>query len=369
MTMEEQNIKIEEALKKEEVIDLREVFMTLWKKKKTFMWVWIITVILAAAWIFPVPRYYYSEVKLAPEIDNSMSGGALGSIASSFGFNLGEMQTTDAIYPMLYPELFETNDFIVGLTDIQVRTEDGEICTDLFTYMRDYQQIAPYKIPLKWVKKQILSLIPSKKFEGEPGESGKMNPHRLSEDQNAIIEAIRANISCDVDIKTQMITISVKDQDRLVCAILADSIRYHLQEFITNYRTSKARVDVEHYSQLAQKARTDYETALEAYGRYCDANRDVILQTAISKRDELESDVQLKYNTFTAMNTQLETAKAKLQERTPAFTLIQGASVPIKPAGPKRVVFIILMLFVSTIFTGVYIFRQQIKEMLLAPNK
>jgi uncharacterized protein involved in exopolysaccharide biosynthesis len=47
--------------------------------------------------------------------------------------------------------------------------------------------------------------------------------------------------------------------------------------------------------------------------------------------------MQLKYNIYTAMNSQMQTAAAKLQEATPAFTVIQSASVPVKPAGPKRV--------------------------------
>ena len=55
-----------------------------------------------------------------------------------------------------------------------------------------------------------------------------------------------------------------------------------------------------------------------------------------SKEADLENEMQLKYNIYTAMNTQMQAAAAKLQEATPAFTIIQSASVPIKPAGPKR---------------------------------
>lgn len=364
---EQKNIKVEQ--KNDEVIDLRQVIKTLWHKKKTFMCVWIVTAIVSAVLIFPVPRYYFSEVKLAPEMESNMSGGALGSIASSLGFDLGSGQTSDAIYPMLYPELFETNDFIVSLADIPIQTEDGEVQTDYFTYMKEYQEQTFYMLPIKWLKGKILSLIPKDKVEGMPGPGGKMNPYRLSDEQNSVIEVIRSNISCDVDIKTQMITISVKDQDRLVCALLADSIRVRLQNLITDYRTNKARVDVEHYEKLASQAKLDYEKAMDVYGRYCDANRDVILQTAISKRDELEGDVQLKYNTFTAMNTQLEASKAKLQERTPAFTLLQGASVPVKPAGPKRLIFIVGMLFLSTIATILYIYRKEIANLLLGEEQ
>ena len=180
MNTEENKINPEarqQQSQKDDVIDLREVFLTLWKRKKLFIWVWIITTIVAAALIFPVPRYYVTEVKLAPELDNSMSSSALGSIASSFGFDMGGMQTTDAIYPMIYPELFESNEFIVNLFDVQVKNMDGDIHTDLYTYMKDYQEKTVYMIPVIWLQRQLLSLFPKKKVEGEPGIAGKINPY------------------------------------------------------------------------------------------------------------------------------------------------------------------------------------------------
>jgi uncharacterized protein involved in exopolysaccharide biosynthesis len=50
-------------------------------------------------------------------------------------------------------------------------------------------------------------------------------------------------------------------------------------------------------------------------------------------------------------------AKAKIQERTPAFTVIKGAAVPIKPAGPKRMIFVALMLFFATFVISIYSIR------------
>ena len=63
--------------------------------------------------------------------------------------------------------------------------------------------------------------------------------------------------------------------------------------------------------------------------------------------------MQAKYNVYTAMNTQLQAATAKLQEATPAFTVIETASMPIKPAGPKRMIIsIAMMLLAFFVLTG-----------------
>ena len=362
--MEEQKKHILED-KNDEVIDLREVFTSLWKKKKTFIWVWVVTAIVSAILIFPVPRYYQSTVKLAPEIDNSMSGGALGSIASSFGFDLSNMQTTDAIYPMLYPELLESTDFIIDLMNIPVQTDDGEVSTDYYHYLKEHQQQTFYMVPFKWLKREISSWFKTEKIEGA-GEGSHIQAFRMSEEQKGIVDLVNANVSCDVDMKTQVISITVQDQDRLICATIADSIRQHLQDFIISYRTRKAANDVRHYEELTAQAKSDYERSMIEYGAYCDANRDIILQSAISKRDELENAIQLNLNKYNTMNTQLEAANAKLQERIPAFTILQSAIVPTKPAGPKRMIFIIVMLFLSTLVTGTYILRKQIIDLLIS---
>ena len=55
-------------------------------------------------------------------------------------------------------------------------------------------------------------------------------------------------------------------------------------------------------------------------------------------------------------------ADMKVQQETPAFTTLKSAIVPVKPAGPKRMIFVALMMILSTIATSIYILRIIIKE-------
>jgi uncharacterized protein involved in exopolysaccharide biosynthesis len=82
---------------------------------------------------------------------------------------------------------------------------------------------------------------------------------------------------------------------------------------------------------------------------------DVTVKSVELRIADLENDMQLKYNTYSTMCTQLEAAKAKVLERTPVFTVIKGADVPIKPAGPKRMLFVAGMLLLTFIGTSAYI--------------
>ena len=76
--------------------------------------------------------------------------------------------------------------------------------------------------------------------------------------------------------------------------------------------------------------------------------------------------MQLRYNAYTAHSTQLQAARAKLREETPAFTQIQSATVPIKPSAPKRMIFCgIFLLFtfiVVTIYAGVKYDPNKVKK-------
>jgi uncharacterized protein involved in exopolysaccharide biosynthesis len=74
-----------------------------------------------------------------------------------------------------------------------------------------------------------------------------------------------------------------------------------------------------------------------------------------AKVESLENEMQAKYNIYNSINTQLQTARAKLQEATPAFTIIESASVPIKPAGPKRMIISIAMMILSFFVLSGYI--------------
>jgi uncharacterized protein involved in exopolysaccharide biosynthesis len=343
---------MEETKKRPEVIDLRVVAQKIWKNRKLFYKTLPIAFVLSCVYILSIPRYYTTDVKLAPELGSSMGVGTLGDIASSFGFDLADMQTSDAISPLLYPDLMEDNKFVVNLFDINVTTQDGSISTTYHDYLKKHQKKAWWIIIKGW----ITNLFTSENSTGD-SSSSKTDPYKLSKGEDDVANGIRNNIKVSFDKKTGVISIVVKSQDPLVCKTITDSVTTRLQNFITDYRTNKARIDVEHYKQLTAEAKTEYEKARQRYGSYADANMDIVLESYRAKRDDLENDMQLKFNAYSTLNTQLQAAMAKLQDRTPAFTTIKGASIPIKPAGPKRMIFIVgmmLLVFFGTTFYTLY---------------
>lgn len=349
-TMENEN--------KKPKIDVSYIVGLLWGRKKLFFKIWTTVFILSCLWIFPQPRYYTAEVMLAPEAGGDNAMGGLGSIAASFGLNLGGLSSSDAIYPELYPDFMTSTDFVVSLFDIPVKSLDGEINTTLYDYECKHQKQAFYKKPISWIRTKVKNwLSPT-----QEGSLRQVNPFMLTERQFEIVEKLRNDIGCTVDNLSSVFIIRTKAQDPLIAATLADSVRVRLQDAIIRYRTNKITLDVKHYEEVVEQARQDYEKARLEYSTFCDSHINMSNETMSSRKSALDNEVSLQYNIYATARASLQASTMKLQERTPAFTVLQNAFVPIKPAGPKRVIFVLTMLVLSTFVTAVYLLRKEIKS-------
>lgn len=340
---------------KEDGINLRAIFKYILSNKNKYILPIILVFAFSCIYIFSLPRYYTSSIMLAPETESSGTNSALGSLASSFGFDLGNGQTSDAISPLLYPDLMKDNGFVSTLFNIHFEIPDKHQTVSYFEYLKSYQKYAWWNKAISFVTNLL---------KKKPAESPKatFDPYHLSRTEDQVAGLVRSKINISINKKTNIISINVEDQNPIICRVIADSVMLRLQDFITEYRTNKARIDMLYYEALTDSAKSEYDKAVKLYGRYADANQNVVLQSYRSKISDLENNIQLKYTTYTTLNTQLQAAKAKVQERTPAFTVIKGAEVPIKPAGPKRMIFVFSMLILTVLATTVYLLRREIAE-------
>lgn len=333
-------------------IDLLSITKTLWKAKKLYAITCGIALIIGMIVAFSIPKTYKVKVVLAPELSNGMNlSGGLSDIASMVGINIGNNGSNiDAIYPELYPEIVSSVPFLTDMFNIKVTTKDGSLkAITLYSYLKDKQKYPWWEKIIGGIKK-----IFSKK-NGTFTKNGKVNYFMLNKEQDDIAQAIQSMINCSVDKKTNIITISVTTQDALVSASLADSVCNKIQDYIIAYRTKKARNDLNYVQKLCTEAKAQYIKAQEKYSSYSDSNEDVILQSFKAKQEEMENEMQLRYNIYNQCAQQLQLAKAKVQERTPAFTVIDPATVPLKKDGPKRMTILFVYIFIAIVLTSIYV--------------
>ena len=339
-------------------INFVKLFNVLWQGRMWYVKVLPVAFVLAAIYALAQPNYYNCTVKLSPEMSSSKSTSGLASLASSFGVNLGSGGAgTEALFPTLYPDLMNSVDFKTSLFHVPVTIEGNKEKGEKDRTMSYYDYLSKEQKSPWWSQgiKAIMSM-----FNGQSSMvNEKVNKFRLTREQAGIVKAIDQKVVCDVDKKTMVITINVTDQDPVIAATMADTVKTRLQNFITDYRTSKARVDLEYNRKICAETKARYEKARQLYAEFMDHNRDIILQTVRQKQTDLENEMQLQYNAYTQVASQLLAAEAKVQEETPAFTTLQSATVPVMKAGPKRAQMCLIFVFLAFLGTTGWIIYKE----------
>ena len=354
MEQNQQN-QINPQVRKPQPIDFGAIWKAIKSNRKLYYIVLPIAFMVAVVIAKSIPTYYKCEVILAPE---SVGGGGtsqLASLASSFGVSLGGggNASGDAITPSLYPDLMKSTDFKTSLFPIKVHGKKDKTSMTYYDYLKN-----EWKEP--WWEDFFGLSAPEKQPDT------LVNNFELTGEQTRIANMIVSNVACVIDKKTGLISIGVTAQDPYIVALLADSVKARLQDFLTDYRTQKSRHDLEYAEMLQSQAKKDYEHARQKYVEFVDANQEVVLESIRQKQTDLENDLQLQYNNYNTLSAQVLAYKAKVQEATPAFTTLQRATVPLAPAGPKRLKIVFACLLLAALISTVWVLykEKQLKPLL-----
>ena len=307
---------------------------------------------------FSLPKVYTASTKIAPEIASKSGGGNLSSLASLAGINLGNMSTTDAMSPDLYPEVVNSTPFMVDLFSVPVefKYKKQMMNSDLYDYMKNYTKVPwwnkvlsiPFKA-LDW----FMGLFHEKveKLEGY----SDVNPSELTLEQSKMVAALHEGIAVAVDKKTGVITTTVSAQDPHVAATVAQEVIDRLQAYVTTYRTDKSRKDLEYYQQLYDEAKAQYYDAQQRYARFVDANQGMVLQRARTEEERLKNEADLAFQLYNSCAQQLQVAKAKVQQETPVCSVIQPPSVPVRRSKPSKATIIVAFMFLAVCVEAVWL--------------
>lgn len=299
------------------------------------------------------PKQYTVSITLSPEMGSSKSGSGLASMAASFlGGSIGS-DSPDALNATLTPDIVTSTPFLMELFDARVVSQDKQIDTTFTAYL-DEQKSSWMGYVLKapgMAISGIKSLFSDKEEKTATIQKGAIE---LNEKDAAKLEGLRQQIMADVDKKTAITTLSVTLQDPKVTATIADSVVSKLQQYITAYRTSKAKEDCQYLEKLYKERQQEYYDAQQRYARYVDANSNVVFQSTLAERERLQNDMNLAYQVYSQVAQQLQVARAKVQEEKPVFAVVEPAVVPLNPSGTSRKVIVLGFLFLAVAFTGAW---------------
>lgn len=299
------------------------------------------------------PKQYTVSITLSPEMGSGKSSSGLASMAASFlGGSIGS-DSPDALNATLAPDIVASTPFLLELFDARVVSQDQQIDTTFTAYL-DEQKSSWLGYVLKAPGMAISGIKSLFTDEEEKTATIQEGAIELNEEDAKKLEGLRKQISADVDKKTAITTLSVTLQDPKVTATIADSVVSKLQQYITAYRTSKAKEDCQYLEKLYKERQQEYYDAQQRYARYVDANSNVVFQSTMAERERLQNDMSLAYQVYSQVAQQLQVARAKVQEEKPVFAVVEPAVVPLNPSGTSRKVIVLGFLFLAVAFTGAW---------------
>lgn len=333
-------------------IDLVTLFHKLIRKRKSLYKAIGAGIIAGAIIGFSLPKTYQVDVSLSPESGVSATSG-LSGIASMFGLgNASAGFGEDALTFNMFPEIVKTNPFVLEMLQIPIQTQKGD-CVILYDYLDTEKK--PWWSYVMGAPGILIGGIKSFFKEEQKDSIRAIDSFRLTPEQSGRIGMLKKVLEVETDKKSNMTKVTVSLQDPLAAAIVADSAVHKLQEYITDYRTRKAKQDYDFQLSLCEQYKKEYFEAQQEYAKFADANRNVILQTVTSEKERLQKNLTLAEQIYSQSMGQLQVLRGKVQEAKPVFAVVEPATVPLAPASPKKMLIIIAFAFLAFVFESAWI--------------
>lgn len=307
---------------------------------KTVLWFAAGGFVLGCIIAIGTPRKFVVTSKLAPEL-SSTATNRLSSVASMMGFSSTMFGTTDAVYPMVYPDIVHSPDFVADLFDtpVQCKVKKEIKDTTLYGYLTDLSggNVVAKVIgfPLS-IPGRIKGLFEPKMEDDEPGVAVPVDPFHFTRKQGRIYKMLCKCIKAEIDKKTLVVTITVQMSDAQICATLAEAVNENLRKYIIRYRTEKSVSERDYYATLYEKAQQEYYEAQRIYSRYMDTHQSMAFLSVQTERERLRNEAQIKYQLYSTSAQQLQNAEAKVMQETPVFAEILKPTVPLKSANSRK---------------------------------
>ena len=294
-----------------------------------------------------IPKQYTVEVTLSPEMGNNKGGGLSGLAASFLGSGVTMGDGTDALNASLSADIVSSTPFLLELSAMEIPISKNEVMA-LSIYLDE--ESSPWWSYVIGFPGMVIGGVKSLFTGGDEPisyDKASQGAIELSKKELKKIETLKKMISASVDKKTSMTSVAVTFQTPRVAAVVADSVVKKLQEHIIDYRTSKAKEDCGYLEKLFKERQQEYYAAQQKYADYLDSHDNIILQSVRAEQERLQNDMSLAYQVYSQVASQLQVARAKVQEEKPVFAVVEPAVVPLTPSGTSKKIYVLAFIFLS----------------------
>ena len=299
--------------------------------RKKFLIVNLVVLLLALAYLlFFAKPYFESTVTVLPEYGSKSNMlSQLSGLAELAGVKVGETAPTEIYQKLIYSETV--------LQDVIY----AKYKTDEF----------PYSV-------NLIQYFEIDESDNNPVIQKRKNFLKLFE------VVTKGRISTEVDRMTKILNVTVTMPEAQLSADVANKLVEALDLYIRTQRKSYATEQSYYLDKRTTQIKDSLNIAENKLKIFREQNR-ITSQSPnlLLEQGRLMRDVEILQTVFIELTKQLEIAKIDQIKDAPVLNIKEYAKNPVKKAGPKRASSLIIIMFFSSLLSGLYfIFKQDFKN-------
>ncbi len=342
------------AKEADQEVDLIHLIREIWSKRIFVFKVSTVFIAIGLIIAFTSKVEYIASCRLLPESQegNLPDLGGFGGLAGLAGINL-DMKSSGVLTPELYPEIVRSTTFLTDMINAPIYFEKLDTTLSSYNYLKDIDRPSL----LGWIKKYTIGLPGQirKLFISSSNDYSGSNDEmlRLSKDDWEIIQDYSDRLSVSVDERTGIIDIQTELPDPLAAAKTTAHLVEVLTERVTDYKIEKARQELIFIENQFLEVKEEYERKQHRLARFTDRNRNITTSIVQTEYQRLQNEMDISFEVYKGLASQLEQAKIKVKEETPVFTVLEPVRIPEDKAKPSRMVIMIIFTFLG-VFTAIF---------------
>ena len=362
--MEENRNNTTATAEEEGGIDIMALLRGLWDGRKTIFICLGIFIVLGLVAALSMKRTYSVTTVMVPQMGDAKSG--LGGLAALAGFDMGAASNNGELSPLIYPQIVSSVPFRLEMMHTPLHYQKCDTLISMFDYAKaKYEKPSVFSYVMKYtigLPGVILGSLSSKSKEvtlpgGNGTDDGTPKPVVVSMDEYKMLQGMGQVISLDVDKKEGYITMHVNGSEPVQTAELALKAQQLLQDEVTRFRTEKSQSELEYIQARYDEAKAEAERYQMALAGSRDRMQNVVTTSSTVGKERLQSKFNVANTVYLEMAKQLEQAKMKVKKDTPAFSIIEPVTLPMKPSNSRAKTLIIWVFLGVVVGCGIVLVK------------
>jgi uncharacterized protein involved in exopolysaccharide biosynthesis len=340
-------------------IDLIALLKRLWNGKRIIFYSLIASCFLGLIIGLVTPEKFTASVSFVPQISGqNQSAGGLSGLAKLAGIDLGSISESDELSPYVYPLIINSIPFQLDLMHSPLNFTGFEKPFSIYKYLIEINTPSFFSLLKKYtIGLPSLILKAFKKENDSQGFdlSGSKVIYKFTEQEKQVSLILEEIINLNINEKDSYISLSSTFDQPLVTAQLTEKVMTLLQDHITQIKISKAKDNLSFLKERMKEKELGFKKVQQELVKFSDKNKDVTSVMSSMKQQNLQSEYSLAFGVYSELAKQIEQAEIQVKKDTPILTIVQPVEVPDKRSSPKRLLNLIILMFLSIIISSSWI--------------